>query len=42
MAAGVRRPSVSLSGLVSVAFVGGGGEEVEGYAGARQPPVGSC
>lgn len=35
----VERPSVSLSGLVSVAFVGG---EVEGYVRARQPPVGSC
>ncbi len=35
----VERPSVSLSGLVSVAFVGG---EVEGYVRARQSPVGSC
>lgn len=35
----VERPSVSLSGLVSVAFVGG---EVEGDVRARQPPVGSC
>lgn len=35
----VEPPSVSLSGLVSVAFVGG---EVEGYVRARQPSVGSC
>lgn len=33
------RPSVSLSGSVSVALVGG---EVEGYVGARRPPAGSC
>lgn len=35
----VARPSVSLSGLVSVAFVGGEGR---GLWRARQPPTGSC
>lgn len=35
----VGRPSVSLSGLVSVALVGGEGR---GLWRARQPPVGSC
>lgn len=37
--AAVGRPSVSLSGLVSVALVGGEGR---GLWRARQPPVGSC